>query len=291
MLGADATNFARPRRRRSPGTAAAAWTRKGPLRGRAGYPGWVLVTPLWIVHGDDDKLGPEQAAQWADTFKACMANSSALNNPAAPPGPASWALGYHWYNWQTEAFDQEYPAMTPRPGLAAAVAAIQDSGQSGIAGHVMLFTNARPVWDPRAANVSQELFGAGSAYSCNWTSTPGPQGRTSMSPIGWDSYSYGLMADLGTPWVQQTWGGQVAAHALQSGADAVYLDQLACSNSVACLGGTAESWASGGRALLAAATGGGGGGTAVVGKDSDVTITRELPPGVTDVVMLRPRGA
>jgi hypothetical protein len=32
------------------------------------------------------------------------------------------------------------------------------------------------------------------------------------------------------------------------------LDQLACSSSVTCLGGTAESWASGGRALLATAT-------------------------------------
>ena len=29
------------------------------------------------------------------------------------------------------------------------------------------------------------------------------------------------MADLGTPWVQRTWGAQVAAHALRSGADAV----------------------------------------------------------------------
>jgi hypothetical protein len=106
----------------SPATAAAAargggaaWTRKGPLRGRAGYPPWVLNTPLWIVHGDDDKLGPAQAVQWAESFKTCLANGSALNGEKG----VGWELGYHWYNWQTQAFDQDYPAMTPRPGSAA----------------------------------------------------------------------------------------------------------------------------------------------------------------------------
>lgn len=139
--------------------------------------------------------------------------------------------------------------MTPRPGLAAAVAAIQSGGEHGIDAHVMLFTNARPVWDPRSANISAHQFAAGSAYSCNWTTPAGKR-----APVGWDSYPYGLMADLGTNWVQQTWGGQVAAHALQAGADAIYLDQLACSSSVACHGAVGHSWASGGRGLLAAAT-------------------------------------
>jgi hypothetical protein len=40
---------------------------------------------------------------------------------------------------------------------------MQHGGASGIPGHVMLFTNARPVWDPRAANYSARLFADGAA--------------------------------------------------------------------------------------------------------------------------------
>lgn len=77
------------------GSGGAAWTRKGPLREREGYPPWMLRTPLWVVHGDDDRNSPTQAVGPMEAFKASMANGSAANGQPE----VGWELGYHYYNW------------------------------------------------------------------------------------------------------------------------------------------------------------------------------------------------
>lgn len=197
------------------------WTRKGPLLGREGYPTWMFRTPLWTTHGDDDRTTPQLAVEAVDGFKRMIANGSAIHSATTGQPEVRIDVALHYYNWQKEAYDTRYPAMTPRSGLAAAVALIQSNaapGTADIGGHVMLFTNARPVWDPRASNVSADShwnLSDGSRYTCNWTTTSGAR-----QPVPWDSYSYGSVADLGTNWVQQTWAGLIKEHAQISGADA-----------------------------------------------------------------------
>ncbi len=99
--------------------AEAAWTQKGPLTARRGsrpggdVPEWALATPLWLLslsHAPGD--APAAVAAAARAFQsAALANAS--------------SFGLHWYRWNEELFDTDYPRYTARPGFAEAVAGLR----------------------------------------------------------------------------------------------------------------------------------------------------------------------
>ena len=115
--------------------SSAVWTRKGNLSQRTDIPAWLLRTPLWLRLSGNDPAAAT-TTQLVDGVKEQLGGA----------GSAVEDLGVHYYSWNTEAFDSQYPIYRAKPGFAAAVSNMQGS-HAGVTAHVVPYTNGR-IWDP-----------------------------------------------------------------------------------------------------------------------------------------------
>lgn len=110
--------------------ASTSWGSSSNLSTRAAnhaLPPWLLTTPLWVTTSvEPSGIGP-----------ACAALAQVL---ALPTGID---VVVHWYGWNNEIFDTNYPNYTARAGFAAGVAACQATGM-----RVIPYINGR-LFDPR----------------------------------------------------------------------------------------------------------------------------------------------
>lgn len=95
----------------------AVWTRQGNLTVRAqsaDYPSWLLKAPLWTESSP-------QPGHVGNPDGAFASNAELVKILGAP-------IGCHWYGWNTEKFDTNYPSYTPYPNFSDAVAQHQAHG-------------------------------------------------------------------------------------------------------------------------------------------------------------------
>ena len=249
--------------------AHAAWTRNGPLSSRIAQgtvPGWVATTPAW-TRGNMDCLGNLTHIRCAEL----MLEMQRLLGPGDDGKPLQ--LGMHWYGWNAEQFDVAYPKYTARAGVGDDVAKAQSHGI-----HVMPYTNGQlmdptlPEWEDAST----------SACGC-WNGTlvvpapPTKNGTQGLVPCGADgkpgyygekygnndafmgTRAFAVMDPASGYWQRKL--GDVAAGVISStGADALYMDQIAAAHARSCFeaggGGAGNSWSAGNRAVLRSAAAG-----------------------------------
>jgi len=212
--------------------AEAVWTRKGNLSTRADngdMPAWLLRAPLWLkLDGNDPKS--EETFAIVDGFRELLGGD----------GSAVTDIGLHWYHWNNEAFDTEYPVYTARAGFGEAVARLQ-TPHAGITTRVVPYTNGR-LWDtlgPLKTVPNEALCKSrnGSAYSETYGSAA----------------NFKIM-DPASEFMQDRWSTALANISTRYGTSGMYSDQISCANSQACYNDNAtraSSWAAGTQAMLA----------------------------------------
>ena len=227
--------------------AEAAWTRKGPLAARGDVPAWLLATPLWLLslsHAPDDAPATVAATMRAFQSRA-LANAS--------------SFGLHWYRWNTQLFDVDYPVYTARPGFGDAVASLRRNA-TGAGGpppiysvpyvNGRLFDMALPGWKDGGAD------GAARRAACH---APGWAPYEEVYSTSIVNRTFAVMDPSSTFW-QNTFAS--IAEGLRANVSALaglYLDQISSYYPQTCFGQHNESdpfaWAEGERKLLRAAQG------------------------------------
>ncbi len=144
-------------------------------------------------------------------------------------------IALHWYNWNTEKFDDDYPHFTPRDGLADTVARLQAAGV-----YCKPYLNGR-VWEHQDRGEED--------YQFTSVALPATLKQRDGKPYV-ESYAKRFFSPMcpTTPLWQQTMLDlcrQVAEH----GVAAIYLDQVAAARPQACydrshphVPGAGEAW-------------------------------------------------
>ena len=151
-------------------------------------------------------------------------------------------IGTHWYGWNNEAFDTQYPVYTPKSCFAAATAAMQAADVS-----VVPYTNGR-LFDPRDPKYRSD---GAERYACHR-----PFGRPYTEKYEKRNWSFVTM-DPSTKYWQTTIAAAVGGVQRAGNTSGVYTDQIASYYAEPCYGqgrtGGGSRWADGNRATLKAA--------------------------------------
>jgi hypothetical protein len=183
---------------------------------RADTPDWYRTMTVWFI-------GNANTTKAADDL---LAMRESLELP----------IGLHWYNWNRQPFDDDYPHFTPREGFADTVARLQSAGV-----YVKPYINAR-IWDIR--DRGDEDF--------EYTSVALPatvkdrQGKPVMEC--YNKRSFSPMCPTTTVW-QKTMAdlcSQVAGY----GVAGIYLDQVSAGRPRICFDPTHPHTAGSGEAWL-----------------------------------------
>ena len=185
-------------------------------RRRADTPDWYRNLTVWFIGN-------------ANTPKAA-ADLIAMRHDLGLP------IGLHWYGWNTERFDDDYPHFSPREGFADTVAQLQAQGV-----YVKPYINAR-IWETR--DRGDEDF--------QYTSVALPatvkdrQGQPVLE--GYNQRSFAAMCPA-TPLWQKTMA-DLCAQVAGYGVAAIYLDQVSAGRPRLCFDPTHPHAAGAGEAWL-----------------------------------------
>lgn len=184
-------------------------------RSREDIPAWYREMTVWF-------LGNANTQAAAD---ALIAMREELGLP----------IGLHWYNWNTEAFDDDYPHYTPREGFAETTARLRAKGV-----YVKPYINAR-LWETR--DRGDEDF--------EYTSVALPatvkdrQGKPVTETYAKRTFS--PMCPTTEVWQQRVHA--VCTQLAQAGVAGIYLDQIAAARPRPCFdpthphaAGSGEAW-------------------------------------------------
>ena len=222
---------------------SADWTQQGNLSTRTDVPSWLLRAPLWIRLSGNDPAA-NSTIELVNGIKEQLQPKQGSGEDGGGSAAATVTdLGVHWYSWNTEHFDSQYPIYNAKPGFAAAVAAMQ-SPHAGVTARVVPYTNGR-IWDP-----SGPLRAAPAKAVCK------ARNGSAYHEVYGSGVDFSVM-DPGSEFMRDEWSTAVGNISRDFNTSGVYSDQISCSHAEACYNDNAtnaSSWAAGSQALLAEMT-------------------------------------
>ncbi len=185
-------------------------------RSRQDTPAWYRNLAVWFIGSANSKAAADDL----------IAMRKELGLP----------IGLHWYGWNTEPFDDDYPHFTPRPGFVETVARLQANDV-----HVKPYINAR-IWETR--DRGDEDFQYTSVALPATVKDPGGKPATE----GYNKRTFSPMCPTTALWQRKMADlcAQVAGH----GVDGIYLDQIAAGRPRFCFDTTHPHAAGAGEAWL-----------------------------------------
>ena len=195
------------------------WTAKGPIARRADYPKAMSDVDIWFRVGGATVPSVSNIAAWIR--EKC-------------PGVK---VGLHWYNWNIQPFDTDYPEFRAQKGVDAVLASCPPRGILA-----MPYVNGR-LWDTQLMS-----FDYGTRDACAQ-----PDGTPQIETYG---HQFAVMCPAAKGWQDVLF--RMGTNVVEGlGAPAIYYDQISCSRPRPChnpahghpLGG-GSYWADGYRAAL-----------------------------------------
>ena len=179
------------------------------------YRDWVRKEASWYPRDKMDENGRTDTPQWFKELCLWTMHRANPEDMAVPIKKCRDAfgvpMGIHWYYWNTEKYDYDYPHFTPRDGFKAAVDEMQKDGDVFVMPYINGYT-----WDTRRGRNEASQFTpevASAAVKDENGSIPSRTGFVAMCPT------------------TQVWQRKNRENVLrltnEYGTKAVYLDQVA----------------------------------------------------------------
>lgn len=190
------------------------------------YRDWVRTESRWYPR---EKMGTEGRAdtpQWMKELCLWMqGNPKGMEDFQQTIGVP---VGFHWYNWHTIPFDNDYPHYFPaRPGFQESVSSLQQKNV-----FIMPYINGR-LWDMHDNRMQDSLFTTQALpwATKDWRANPYKESYGSKEADGTD-VTFGVMCPQTELWRRKM--KETVMQLCDCGVKAVYLDQIAAAPGVEC---------------------------------------------------------